>query len=139
MGAAIAQLVASRGAVVSIADMNEAGLQKTMASLSGERHIYTVVDVRDATSVGQWIERTVKELGGLDGAVNFAGVLAWDRMCKIQDETEDNWDFHMNVNAKGVFLCLQAQLRRINKGGSIVSPFSPIKCSPPSRIGIPAS
>lgn len=121
MGRSIAQLVASRGATVSIADLNEAGLKETLSSLPGDKHIYTVVDVSKADSVDSWIERTVKELGGLDGAANFAGVLAWERLVKIQDTTEDDWDFHMNVNAKGVFLCIRSQLRHMKAGGSIVS------------------
>lgn len=52
--------------------------------------------------------RTVKEFGRLDAAANFAGVLAWEHLNKIQDETEANWGFHVNFNAKGVLLCLGA-------------------------------
>lgn len=122
MGACIAQVVASRGAIVSLADVNEAGLQKTLASLPGhKKHIYTLVDVRSAAAIDSWIERTVKELGRLDCAANFAGVLAWEHLSKIQDETEANWDFHMNVNGKGVFLCMGAEVRKMTAGGSIVS------------------
>lgn len=122
MGACIAQVVASRGAIVSLADRNEVGLQKTLKSLPGNKpHIYTVVDVCDVAAINSWMERTIRELGRLDGAANFAGVLAWEQLNKIQDETEANWDFHMNINAKGVFLCLGAEVRQMTSGGSIVS------------------
>jgi arginine metabolism regulation protein II len=121
MGACIAQVVASQGAIVSLADVNERGLQETLNSLPGNKnHIYSLVDVRDAAAIDSWIQRTVKELGRLDGAANFAGVLAWEHLNKIQDETETNWDFHMNVNAKGVFLSLGAEVRNMTSGGSIV-------------------
>ncbi|KAK5050574.1 hypothetical protein LTR84_003856 [Exophiala bonariae] len=124
MGACIAQLVASRGAIVSLSDVNEYGLQNTLKSLPGKNHIYTLVDVRDAGAIEDWIQRTVKELGRLDGAANFAGVLSWERRNKIQDETEANWDFHMNVNAKGVFLSVGAEVRHMTAGGSIVNAAS---------------
>ncbi|KEF62033.1 uncharacterized protein A1O9_00005 [Exophiala aquamarina CBS 119918] len=124
MGACIAQLVASRGAIVSLSDVNEHGLQNTLKSLPGKRHIYTLVDVRNAVAIEEWIQRTVKELGRLDGAANFAGVLSWEHRNKIQDETEVNWDFHMNVNAKGVFLSTGAQVRHMTAGGSIVNAAS---------------
>ncbi|KAK6379312.1 hypothetical protein LTS17_006230 [Exophiala oligosperma] len=127
MGACIARLVASRGAILSLADVNEQGLQETLSSLAvneAASHIYTLVDVRDATAIERWMDRTVKEFGRLDAAANFAGVLSWERCNKIQDETEANWDFHMNVNAKGMFLCLGSEVRRMKAGGSIVNAAS---------------
>lgn len=124
MGACIAQLAARRGAVLSLADRDEQGLQKVVQSLVGSKstsHIYTTFDVRDPKAIESWMQRTVKELGRLDAAANFAGVMAWDRLAKIQDDTEENWDFHLDVNAKGVFLCMGAEARHMTTGGSIVS------------------
>jgi len=127
MGLSISKLLASKGAVLSLADMNEHGLLKAIECLRGEvngalknqqHHIYTCVDVRDSTSVNNWIGRTVEQLGRLDGAVNFAGVA---KMAKVIDETDESWAFQMDVNAKGVFFCLRAQLRHMKKRGSIVS------------------
>ena len=40
---------------------------------------------------------------------------------KIVDYTNDDWDKVINVNLRGVFNCLRAQLRVIEKGGSIVN------------------
>jgi NAD(P)-dependent dehydrogenase (short-subunit alcohol dehydrogenase family) len=140
MGLSISRLLASRGAILSLADMNEDGLVKAIESLESQevnanstpagvgnqetlkskslRHIWTRVDVRDSASVNNWILRTVERLGRLDGAVNFAGVA---KMANVIDETDDSWDFQMNVNARGVFFCIRAQLRHMEKGGSIVS------------------
>jgi NAD(P)-dependent dehydrogenase (short-subunit alcohol dehydrogenase family) len=120
MGLAIAKLLASRGAILSLADLNEVGLAKATESLdNAKQHIYTRVDVRKSQSVDDWIEKTVKQLGRLDGAVNFAGV---GRLAAVVDETDEGWDFIMDINAKGVFNCLRAQLRVISQGGSIVRP-----------------
>lgn len=39
----------------------------------------------------------------------------------LRESTEDEWDFVMGVNAKGVYNCLRAQLNNIKEGGSIVN------------------
>lgn len=123
MGLQIAKQLASHGAILSLADLNESGLEAARAGLDGDKdkHIITAVDVRSSASVDAWIKRTVDVLGGIDGAVNFAGVV---RMAKVADESDDGWDYNMNVNAKGVFHCLRAQIRNMKPGGSIVSLFS---------------
>lgn len=118
MGLAITKLLASRGATVSIADRNEQSLHQAMKELSGSGHIYEVVDVTKSQDVDRWIQRTVKELGKLDGAVNFAGIATLSRLV---DMTDDEWDIPFNVNTKGVFFCLRAQLRVMKEGASIVS------------------
>lgn len=117
MGLAIAELLAARGATVSIADRNEQGLQATMKKLSGSGHIYEVIDVTKSATVDAWIQRTVKELARLDGAVNFAGIATLGR---IVDMTDEEWDLPFNVNTKGVFYCMRAQLRVMKEGASIV-------------------
>lgn len=119
MGLATAQLLASRGATVSLADRNEAGLAAALKTLEGTGHITTVIDVRDSKTVNGWIQKTVKQLGKLDGAVNMAGIFTIDT--PIRDETDEGWDTVMDVNAKGVFYCVRAELNHMSKGGSIVS------------------
>lgn len=120
MGLATATLLASRGAIVSLADLNEETIKSAAKSLPGShRHIYTVVDVRSRKSVDSWIEQTLQKLGKLDGAVNMAGII---RPAKpITESTEDDWDSTFAVNARGVFNCLGAELKAISPGGSIVS------------------
>lgn len=135
MGFEIAKLLASQGAILSLADMNEKGLVNAIklvdapvhtngqtngtsdGSQAKSKHRYRCVDVRDGHSVNSWIEWTVAELGKLDGAVNFAGIATVNN---VKDETEENWALNMDVNAKGVFLCLRAQLRVMKPGAAIV-------------------
>lgn len=124
MGLATAQILASRGAILSIADNNATALESALASLlppsdSQKKHISTVLDVRSSSEVNSWIATTVETLGLLDGAANIAGVLGGSGL--IRESTDDDWDFCMNVNAKGVFHCLRAQLNSIKEGGSIVN------------------
>ncbi|EXM06162.1 hypothetical protein ACKRZS_004580 [Fusarium odoratissimum] len=122
IGLAVAKLLASRRAQLSLADMNKAGLEAALKSLPGDGHIITQVDVRDSQEVNAWIEKTVSVFGKLNGAVNMAGVFTHGTC--LRDETDDKWDFIMGVNARGVFNCLRAELNHIKSGGSIVSAAS---------------
>ena len=130
MGLSTAQLLSSRGARISLADVNEAGLEAAMLTLDAGSdrnlsgaHMCTVVDVRSTESVDAWIDATVAKYGRLDGAVNMAGVI---RPAAPTEEVSDgDWEFIMGVNATGVFKCLRAEIRAMKgndmPGGSIVS------------------
>ncbi|KAI1033339.1 hypothetical protein LB503_008635 [Fusarium chuoi] len=48
IGLAVAKLLASRCAQLSLADMNKAGLKDALKSLPGDRHIITQVNMRDS-------------------------------------------------------------------------------------------
>lgn len=134
MGRSIATMLASRGAILSLSDLNAAGLEETLkgfASLLGEspntnqRHMTTVLDVRDTAAVTAWIGHTVDKLGRLDGAANFAGVVVEAKKAlRIREAREEDWDLTLGVNAKGVWNCLRAQLGVMQKGASIVNASS---------------
>lgn len=119
MGLATAKLLASRGAILSLADINESAVKAATDSLTGsDKHMCAVVDVRHSQSVDTWIRSTVEKLGKLDGAVNMAGVISPAK--PITEETDETWNFNFDVNARGVFFCLRVQLRAMGVGGSIV-------------------
>ncbi|KIW33834.1 uncharacterized protein PV07_00653 [Cladophialophora immunda] len=120
IGLATAKLLAERGAIVSLADTNQAGLDDALKALPGteRKHSAVIVDVRDGKQVDSWIEQIVSEHGRLDGAANVAGILVGGHV-PISEETDEGWNRTMDVNAKGVFNCLRAQLRIMNAGASI--------------------
>jgi len=120
---ATAKVLASRGAVLSLADRDQSGLDETMKSLEGSKHIATVLDVRKPAEIEAWMEKTVKELGKLDGACNLAGVHTGKGKI-LAEETDENWDFIFDVNAKGVFQCMRSELNHMNDGGSMVNAAS---------------
>ncbi|KAH7161514.1 dehydrogenase with different specificitie [Dactylonectria macrodidyma] len=125
IGLATAQLLASRGAVLSLADLNEKGLTiaaQGLATRGGQGHLTTLVDVRKGDQVEEWIRQTINQLGKLDGAINLAGVVT-DGV-PITDESDAHWDILMDVNAKGVFNCMRAQLKHMDDGGSIINAAS---------------
>jgi NAD(P)-dependent dehydrogenase (short-subunit alcohol dehydrogenase family) len=122
-----AKLLASKGAKVSLADVQEAALKQAVADIekSGGQAMGTVVDVSDRKQVEAWIKATVDKFGKIDGAANLAGVIGKHiNINSLQDVDDDDWDFVMGVNAKGLLNCLRAQIPHMNDGGSIVNAAS---------------
>lgn len=114
--------MAQRGALVSLADVNEAGLAETINSMDNSSdHMATTVDVRKSAAVDSWITKTIEKFGKLDGAANWAGVM---RANPTVDLTDEDWNFVMDVNSTGVFNCIRAQLRVMKDGAAIVSTAS---------------
>lgn len=77
IGRAVAQLFAAKGWRVGLADINEAGLRDTAATLPAGQHSTHVMDVRDAS---EW-ENVLAEFaavsgGGIDVMFNNAGIAA---------------------------------------------------------------
>jgi len=62
-------------------------------------------DVSKIDEVKAMVKRVIDEFGRIDMLVNNAGV---STMGLLVDLTEQDWDYNMDVNAKGVFLCCQA-------------------------------
>jgi NAD(P)-dependent dehydrogenase (short-subunit alcohol dehydrogenase family) len=128
IAAATAKLLASRGASLSLADVQREALERQAADIKETYSVDVityVVDVRHAEEVDTWIATTIEHFGRLDGAANLAGVLG-KNMGKftIAEQDEDEWDFVLGVNLTGVMHCLRAQMRVIEKGGSIVNAAS---------------
>jgi NAD(P)-dependent dehydrogenase (short-subunit alcohol dehydrogenase family) len=129
IGLALSHLLASRGAIISMADLNESNLQKAAAEVqqkNSKAQVHSqVVDVRKTSSVDSWISNIVSQFGRLDGAANLAGVIGKSIGVKgIKDLEEDEWDFIIGVNLTGVMHCLRAQLKVMADGGSIINASS---------------
>jgi NAD(P)-dependent dehydrogenase (short-subunit alcohol dehydrogenase family) len=127
MGLETARLFASKGAKLSLADVQEKPLRDLEAELqsSGAEVMATVVDVSNRKSVDDWVSATVSKFGKLDGAANLAGVIGrQNNTAGVADLDDDDWDFIFNVNTKGLMFCLRAQAPVMNEGGSIVNAAS---------------
>ncbi|TPX07816.1 uncharacterized protein E0L32_010503 [Thyridium curvatum] len=127
IGLAVAELLASQGVHVSMADLTEKALNEAADRLSsaGYSVMATVVDVREEDQVNSWIEKTVAKFGKLDGAVNMAGVVP--KVINIEDVEHHNtpdWKFVLDVNLTGTFHCMRAQLGVMKDQGSIVNAAS---------------
>ena len=105
IGLETAKLLSSRGAKVSIADVQDGALDTAATALkSAGGEVFTFkLDVRNSSQVDAWIDRTVSHFGRLDGAVNAAGVTGKGIGIKTADELEDaDWDFVLGVNLTGL-------------------------------------
>jgi NAD(P)-dependent dehydrogenase (short-subunit alcohol dehydrogenase family) len=109
IGRSIVRMFAAAGADVMATDLNEAAVQAVAAELSGGRNTVKAfqLDVTNKQQAGQAVSATIEAFGKLDILVNNAGV---STMNWVTELTEQEWDYNMNVNAKGVFLVTQAAL-----------------------------
>jgi meso-butanediol dehydrogenase / (S,S)-butanediol dehydrogenase / diacetyl reductase len=122
IGRAIATRLASDGFSVGVTDVDLNAINQVVSEIierGGEaKGIYlNVTDKESITSALDWL---VEEFGNLKVWVSNAGVSSMNHFVEL---TEKDWDFNMNVNAKGAFLCGQAAAKRFilqNEGGKII-------------------
>ena len=102
-------------------DLDSANETAQMIEKKGGKFELSKVDVRRKKDCERLVETAIKKFGRMDIAVNNAGV---STMNWAVDLTEDEWDFNMDVNAKGVFFCCQSEVKQFIKqgnGGKIVN------------------
>lgn len=121
IGLAVAQTLAASGAAIAVWDLKQEAVDATVAALGGKA-IGVALDVTDEAAVDAAVKRTVDELGGVDIAVNNAGIGGPAE--KSGDYPVDGWRRVIDVNLTSVFLCQRAQIqamRAAGKGGSIIN------------------
>ena len=126
IGRAIALRLAQDGMDVAIADINQSAAEAVSQEVRelGRRSTAVVADVSKPNQVYRMVAEVVETLGKLDVMVANAGVV---KGMPLQDVTEEIWDLHMDVNAKGVFFCDQAaaiQMIKQGHGGRIINASS---------------
>ncbi len=125
IGRAICIRLAEMGASIMAADVNVEKAAETADMLdasAGQSHGSVRMDVTDKVSVEKAVAHTVQVYGGLDILINNAGVSSMNR---VEDLTEEEWDFNFNVNIKGVFFVTQAAIPHLkNSRGKIVNTAS---------------
>ncbi|KAJ4156439.1 hypothetical protein NW754_008070 [Fusarium falciforme] len=128
IGRATALYLGQRGASLAISDINKASVDAVAAAIHAEvpgaKVIASAVDVSKADQVKSWIEKTAAELGKLDGAANIAGTGGSEEPVPLDAQTDDGWNFVLNINLAGTMYCLREELRVISEGGSIVNTSS---------------
>lgn len=113
------------GAGVLIGDVNDdAGETADMIVKAGGKAHYMKADVRDPAAAQGLVDEAVSRFGSMDMAFNNAGVLP--PPVPFHEVEADNLDFIIDVDLKGVFHCMQAQVRHFLKsgGGAIVNTAS---------------
>jgi NAD(P)-dependent dehydrogenase (short-subunit alcohol dehydrogenase family) len=125
IGRATAMLFAREGAAVAVVDRNAAGGQKVADAIArvGGHALFERADVTQAADCQRAVERTARELGGLNIVFNNAGII---RRATVLELSEADWDQVMSVNVKSVFLLSKyaVPLMRQAGGGSIINTAS---------------
>jgi NAD(P)-dependent dehydrogenase (short-subunit alcohol dehydrogenase family) len=112
-GRAIALALSAAGATVMCADLDKKARKEgyepdlgidtdDVIRSRGGKALYIQADVRAALEVENLVMRTASEFGRVDIMVNNAGVSTG--LHTIVDETEEQYDLTMAVNAKGAWL-----------------------------------
>jgi NAD(P)-dependent dehydrogenase (short-subunit alcohol dehydrogenase family) len=124
IGRDTAILFAKAGAKVMVAGRREAEGQETveLVRAAGGDGLFVRADVSKASEVEALIKNTAERFGRLDAAFNNAGIEGvW---APIIRQTEEDWDRTIDINLKGVWLCLKYEIRQMLKqggGGAIVN------------------
>ena len=124
IGRDAAVLFAKAGAKAVVAGRREAEGKETIDLIraAGGDGLFVKTDVSRAADVRALVQKTVEKFGRLDVAFNNAGIEgSWS---PIAEQSEEEWDSTIDINLKGVWLCLKYEIRQILKqggGGAIVN------------------
>jgi NAD(P)-dependent dehydrogenase (short-subunit alcohol dehydrogenase family) len=112
IGRTIAHALAEKGMVVGINDVNPTLAEKAAQELQtmGYQALALPASVTRAQEVSEMMERAETELGPLWLLVNNAGVF---NAAPTAELSEAQWEQAFDVDAKGVFLCSQAAMRKM--------------------------
>ncbi|MEL7446353.1 MAG: SDR family oxidoreductase [Pseudomonadota bacterium] len=119
IGLAIARALAAQGARVAIFDIDKAQLESAAAELGLD--IACVADVADADALDRLFETIVRDLGGLDGLINNAGVAG--PTAPVESIEDNDWRHCIDVCLTGQFLVTKraVPLLKAAKGGAVVN------------------
>ncbi|MFJ4337666.1 SDR family NAD(P)-dependent oxidoreductase [Streptomyces sp. NPDC088915] len=124
LGRAVALAFAAEGAKVVAAGRTAETLEGTVALVgaAGGTAAAVTADVTDADSTRELVRRTVELFGGLDVAVNNAGIFRGGGHSAADLPLED-WQALLDVNVTGVLHALRAEVAhmRAHGGGAIVN------------------
>lgn len=123
IGRAIAYQLGAEGARLVISDVNDAGGEETLAQLRARdvHATYVHADTAKPADAEALVATAVKTFGGLDVAVNNAGIAG--PLAPVGDYPVDGWDKVIAVNLSGVFYGMRFQLPALvaRGGGAIIN------------------
>lgn len=118
-----------RGATVIVLTIDKDEIAKKAISEIGNNAQYLYCDVANEQEVKNAITNIVKQYGRIDCAFNNAGIgpdgvrMPYQSLTEVSEKT---WDLVVDVDMKGVFLCMKYELIQMQKKGfgSIVNTAS---------------
>jgi NAD(P)-dependent dehydrogenase (short-subunit alcohol dehydrogenase family) len=115
IGKATAIAFARLGAKVVVADWIEDNATLNQIKEEGGTAIFAKCDVSKNGDVAEMVNKAIQAFGRLDFAINNAGIEGLNAL--FHEGTEENWDKTININLKGVWLCMKHELPHMLKQG----------------------
>ena len=113
LGAAVARMLNSRGAKVALVDIREEPL-RALASELGKGCFVALADVTNESEASAAIEAAVRELGGLDGLINCAGIAPGEKIVgRAAPHSLESFSRAVNVNLVGTFNMMRLVAARL--------------------------
>ena len=126
IGRAAALAFAREGASVVVADVSKESNRETARMIEeiGGRALAVTCNVARAEDVRGALDKTIEAFGRLDVAFNNAGVE--QKKAATAELEEEEWDRIVDINLRGVFLCMKYEIPLMLKqgGGAIVNTSS---------------
>src|SRR5487761_46053 len=121
IGRDTAVLFAKAGAKVVVAGRRELEGKETidLVRAAGGDGLFVKTDVSLAAEVQALVRKTVEKFGRLDVAFNNAGIEG--KWMPIAEQPEEDWGRTMDINLKGVWLCLKYEIQQMLKQGGGVT------------------
>eukprot|EP01041_Mallomonas_annulata_P040354 gene40354-64237_t len=109
MGQSHSELLASQGAWVFVADVNQTQGQSTVDGIrkNGGKADFLKLDVTQEADWNAAVNQIVERAGRLDVLVNNAGILI---LKPVQDTSNQEWDRIFDVNVRSVFIGTRAAI-----------------------------
>jgi 3-oxoacyl-[acyl-carrier protein] reductase len=121
IGRAISVALAAAGARVAVNHMGRAAEARRVVKIiaaAGASAIEVEADVTRAAKIERMVTKVCDTLGPIDILVNNAGVLLEK---PFLETTEEDWDYVVDTDLKGIFLCSRAVLPgMVERGGGTV-------------------
>ncbi|MBM4339901.1 MAG: SDR family oxidoreductase [Deltaproteobacteria bacterium] len=107
LGRGMALRLAEEGACVMVNDKNLKKGQETanLILTRGGKALIHGADITKSVEVKEMVDRVLKEWGQIDILVNNAGDI---RDALLQNMTDEDWDFVVDLSLKGSFICARA-------------------------------
>lgn len=124
IGRATAAAFAAKGVRVVVAARRQEELDSLVSEIEAQGGQATAVktDVSLREDVERMVTHAIEAFGRLDYAVNNAGIEG--RFAGIVELDENDWDAVLDINLRGMFLCLKYEARAMlaaGNGGAIVN------------------
>jgi len=134
IGRATAHRLGDEGASVVVADVDRDGARETVKQIRSAdgRAVFVETDVTDPDETAAMVEAAVETYGGLDVAVNNAGIIT--PLVELEDIEREHWERALDINLTGVWNCLRAELDVMAEPGGVIVNVASVA----GLVGMPA-